>query len=168
MEMNEFRVGVITSPHGLRGEVKVYPVTEDPSRFLKMKEVILKDGLIDVVLHIQKARLQKNMVILQFKEFQHINEVEPLRQKELYVTRDKAIPLLKDEYYVADLIGLDVFTKEGELLGKIKEVLPTGANDVYVVASSEGEILIPAIKSCILEVNLEESNMIVHLMEGLR
>lgn len=168
MEMNEFRVGVITSPHGLRGEVKVYPVTEDPSRFLKMKEVILKESSGDILLHIQKARLQKNMVILQFKEYQHINEVENLRQKELYVTRDKAIPLQKDEYYVADLIGLEVLTKEGEFLDELKEVLPTGANDVYVIASKEGEILIPAIKSCILEVNLKDKKMIVHLMEGLR
>lgn len=168
MEMNEFRVGVITSPHGLRGEVKVYPVTEDPSRFLKMKEVILKANTGDTILHIQKARLQKNMVILQFKEYQHINEVENLRQKELYVTRDKAIPLQEDEYYVADLIGLEVWTKEGEFLGKLKEVLPTGANDVYVIGSTEGEILIPAIKSCIIEVNLKDNKMIVHLMEGLR
>ncbi len=163
------QVGVITSTHGVRGEVKVFPTTDDAARFKKLKKVILDTGKENLELEISGVKFFKNMVILKFKEFDNINEVEKYRQKGLYVTRENAVKLKKDEYFIADLIGLDVQTDEGELLGTMTDVLETGANDVYVIRTSEGEeILLPAIKECVRKVDVEGKCMQVHLLPGLR
>ena len=103
-----------------------------------------------------------------FKEFDNINDVEPFRKKSLLVTREQAVPLEEDEYFIADLIGLRVITDEDKVLGKLTDVLETGANDVYQVTDENGkEILLPAIKDCILSVDLEKGEMKVHILEGL-
>lgn len=162
-----FRVGVITSPHGIHGDVNVFPTTDDPTRFGKIKEVILDDHHEKIKLTIKKASLHKNMVILGFKEFKDINEVEKYRKCELFVTRENAIPLEEGEYYIADLMGLSVFSDDGRMLGTLTDVLQTGANDVYVVSKDNKELLIPAIKDCIKEISLEEKKMQVHLLPGL-
>ena len=108
------------------------------------------------------------MVILGFKEFKDINEVEKYRKCELFVTRENAIPLEEGEYYIADLMGLSVFSDDGRMLGTLTDVLQTGANDVYVVKDAEGkEILLPVIKECILNVDLVKKVVTVHIMEGL-
>lgn len=162
------QVGVITSTHGVRGEVKVYPTTDDVARFKKLKKVILDTGKENLELEIAGVKFFKNMVILKFKEFDNINDVEKYRQKALYVTRENAVKLKKDEYFIADLIGLSVKTDEGETLGDLTDVIQTGANDVYVVSMQDGEeVLIPAIKDCIKEVDIENGKMEVHLLPGL-
>ncbi len=168
--MNDlFRVGVITTTHGVRGEVKVFPTTDDPTRFKKIKKVLLDNGKEKRELEITQVRFFKNQVILKFKGIDDINEVEKYRQADLYVTREHAIPLQKNEYYVADLIGLSVITDEEEAIGEITDVMQTGANDVYVVEDQSGkEILIPAISDCIKQVDLENQLMRVHLLPGLR
>ena len=167
--MEEFlQVGVISSTHGIAGEVKVFPTTDDVKRFKKLKEVILDTGKERMTLHICQVKFFKQMVILKFKEFQNINEVERFRGKSLYVTRENAVRLKKDEYFIADLIGMKVYTEDEAYLGELTEVITTGANDVYTVRMENGkDVLIPAIGQCILNVDVEHETMQVHLLEGL-
>lgn len=162
------RVGVISSTHGLKGEVKVFPTTDEPERFRRLKKVFLDTGKEYMPLKVKGVKFFKNQVILKFEEFQDINEVEPYRGKDLLVERDQAIPLEENENFIVDLIDMDVFSDTGERLGILRDVLQTGANDVYVVETDEGkEILLPAIPSCILEVDVDQARMRVHIPEGL-
>ena len=163
-----FQVGVITSTHGVRGEVKVFPTTDDASRFKKLKKVLLDTGKEDVELEITSVKFFKNMVILKFKGIDDMDTANKYRQKSLYVTRENAVKLKKNEYFIADLIGIAVTSDEGEALGIIEDVLQTGANDVYVIEKDGEEILLPAIKDCIKEVDIEAGTMTVHLLPGLR
>ena len=167
--MEEFlQVGAIANTHGIAGEVKIYSMTDDVMRFKKLKEVYLDTGKEKRLLHVVSCKFVKNQPVLKFREFANINEIEPYERCGLFVTRDQAVPLGKDEYYIADLIGLDVFTEDGEHLGKLIDVLQTGANDVYVVKLEDGrEVLLPVIRECIKEVNLEQGEVRVHLMRGL-
>ena len=167
--MEDFlQVGVITATHGIRGEVKVFPTTDDPERFLDLETVYLDTGREKKLLTISSVKFFKQFVILKFKEFDNINDVEPFRKKCRLVTRDQAVPLEEDEYFIADLIGLRVITDEDKVLGELTDVLETGANDVYQVTDENGkEILLPAIKDCILSVDLEKGEMKVHILEGL-
>ena len=162
------RVGVISSTHGVRGEVKVYPTTDDVNRFKKLKTVILDTGREQMTLSIESVKFFKNMVILKFDGVDTMNEVEGWRQKDLLITRDQAIPLEEDEFFITDLIGLNVVTDEGETLGTLTDVMETGANDVYCVKTPEGkELLLPAIRDCILDVDLDKEEMLVHVLPGL-
>ena len=167
--MEQFlRVGVITTTHGLKGEVKVFPTTDPPERFFDLDEVVLRSGVSEQTVHVEKVRFFKNLVIVKFREFNRIEEVENLRQAELYVSRDNAVPLGEGEYYIGDLIGMEVITDEGESLGILDDVIETGANDVYSVNSKKyGNVLIPAIEHCIIKVNIETGSMTVHLLPGL-
>ncbi len=163
------QVGVITTTHGVRGEVKVYPTTDDASRFQTLKQVILDTGKEKIELEISGVKFFKNMVILKFKGIDDINDVEQYRKKSLYVTRENAVELAENEYFIADLIGLAVTSDEGEDLGEVKDVLQTGANDVYVVGREDGaDILLPAIRDCVKQVDVEGGSMTVHLLPGLR
>lgn len=162
------QVGAITSTHGVRGEVKVFPTTDDPKRFKRLKEVILDTGKEKVTLEIEGVKFFKQFVILKFKGFDNINEIEKYKGKNLYVNRKNAVRLRRDEYFIADLVGLQVQLENGETFGTLKDVLETGANDVYVVEMAEGrEVLLPAIKECILNVDIEGGQMTIHLMDGL-
>ena len=165
---NLLRVGVITSTHGVRGEVKVFPTTDDMNRFKKLKTVILDLGKEQKTLTIEQVKFFKNMVILKFKGLDNINDVEMWRQKDLLITRDQAVKLQPDENFIVDLIGLKVVTDEGSKLGVMTDVIQTGANDVYVVKMNSGkEVLLPAIKDCILHVDLDKGEMLVHVLDGL-
>lgn len=162
-----FRVGVIANTHGIRGEVKVYPTTQEPSRFQNMKEIILDTGEEKKVLEVASARFFKNLVILKFKGINSINDIEQYKGMDLLVTRENAIPLEEGEYYIADIIGAKVITDTGEEFGELKDVLQTGANDVYVVEHEGREVLLPVIPDCVLERDLENKLVTVHIMEGL-
>jgi 16S rRNA processing protein RimM len=163
------QVGVITSTHGVRGEVKVFPTTDDAARFKELKQVVVDDGRQQQELEIASVKFFKNMVILKFKGIDNINDVEKYRRARLLVTRENAVPLAENEYYIADLIGLLAKSDEGEELGTITDVLQTGANDVYVITTPEKkEILVPAIRDCILQVDIEKQEMRIHLLPGLR
>lgn len=166
---NTLRVGVISSTHGVRGEVKVYPTTDDANRFKKLKTVILDKGRGEqMTLTIESVKFFKNMVILKFKEFNDINEIEKYKGHDLLIHRDQAVKLGKDENFIVDLIGLKVVTDEGQDFGIMKDVLQTGANDVYIIEGKNGkEYLFPAIKQCILDVDLENQVMTVHILDGL-
>lgn len=162
------RVGVIASTHGLKGEVKVFPTTDDPERFRDLKQVFLDTGNEYKSLNVAGVKFFKNQVILRFREFNDINEIEQYKGKDLLVTRDQAVPLKENENFITDLIDMEVYTDEDKRLGILTDVLQTGANDVYVVVTDEGkEVLLPAIPSCILEVNVEAARMTVHILEGL-
>ena len=165
---DKFQVGVITSTHGVRGEVKVFPTTDDPNRFKRLKEVILDTGKEELVLEVEGVKFFKQFVILKFKGFDNINDIEKYRQKSLYVTRQNAVRLKKDEYFVADLMGMKVVDEQNAEIGVLKDVMETGANDVYVITMTDGrELLLPAIKQCILNVDMEDNVMQVHVLDGL-
>lgn len=162
------QVGIITSTHGVRGEVKVYPTTDDPRRFRRLKEVVLDTGREKMNLEIEGVKFFKQFLILKFKGLDNINDIEKYRQKSLYVTRKNAVRLQRDEYFIADLIGLKVQDEDGKELGTVKDVIETGANDVYEVEMADGKsLLLPAIKQCILNVDVENGTMQVHVLEGL-
>lgn len=163
-----FRVGVISNTHGIRGEVKVYPTTDNVRRFDDLKEVILDTGKEQLNLHVTSVKYFKNMVILKFKEFDNINDIIPYKGMDLLVTRENAIPLEEGEYYIADIIGSKVITDEDKILGTLIDVLQTGANDVYVVKTKDGkEVLLPSIEECILDRDIENKIVKVHIMKGL-
>ena len=162
------QVGVITQTHGVHGEVKVFPTTDDPERFLDLEYVYLDTGREKKKLTIQSVKFFKQFVILKFKGINNINDIEKYKRCPLLVDRENAVELEEDEYFIADMIGMNVFTEDGEIFGTLKDVIETGANDVYIINSkNHGEVLIPAIKECILDVNVKEGKMLVHLMEGL-
>lgn len=161
------QVGAITSTHGLRGEVKVFPTTDDPSRYDDLEQVWADMGREMKPLTVERVKYFKQFVIVKFRGLDTIEAVEPYVKKELYVTRADAVSLEENEYFIADLIGMEVLDEEGSSLGRISQVLSTGANDVYVVTGGKREILIPAISQCILEVDVAGGSMRVHLLEGL-
>ena len=162
------QVGVISSTHGVRGEVKVFPTTDDMKRFKKLKQVILDTGREHRTLEIEGVKFFKQFAILKFKGIDSINDIEKYQGRSLLVDRANAVKLKKDEYFIADMIGMTVYTEDGEELGNLKDVLETGANDVYIIDSlKHGEVLVPAIKQCILDVDIEQGKMVVHLLEGL-
>ena len=162
------RVGVIANTHGIRGEVKVYPTTDDVNRFKKLKEVVLDTGKEKIELNVQSVKFFKNLVILKFKEFDNINDVEVYKGKDLLVTRDNAVKLKKGEYFIADILDADVVLEDGTKFGVLKDVMQTGANDLYVVETTDGkEVLLPKIDECVKKLDFENKIVTVHLMKGL-
>ena len=165
---SRLQVGVISTTHGLKGEVKVFPTTDDPARFKKLKTVILDSGRGDLTLEVEGVKFFKQMVILKFKGWDDISQVERFRGRGLYVPRSDAVKLKKDEYFIADLMGLRVLDEDGSELGVLQEVIETGANDVYQIQMTDGrELLLPAIRQCVLEVDVEAGFMRVHVLDGL-
>lgn len=171
--LDYFDIGSIVNVHGLRGELRVLPTTEDPLRFelLKTIEVFPKNSESGSVIYVlDSVRLHKTVVVLKLIGIDDRNAAEQLIGGVIKIPRSMALPLDEDEYYQKDLLDMAVITDEGEELGTLVQILETGANDVYVVRS-EGEakdLLIPAIKECILSVDIAASKMTVHLMKGLR
>ena len=162
-----FRIGAISSIHGLKGEVKVYPLT-DPERFDELSYVLLETGRERIRLEVERVRWFKNLAIIKFAGLDDISQVEKYRGKELWIPREDAQKLGENEYYIGDLIGMQVVTEEDLILGTVSDVLQTGANDVYVV-SSEGkkDLLLPAVRQCILSVDVNKNRMTVRLMKGM-
>ena len=162
------KVGVITTTHGVRGEAKVYPTTDEPERFLELDYVLLDTGRELRKLEIKNVKFFKNLVILKFKGVDNINDIEKYKGSDLWIPRKEGQELEEDEYYIADLLGMSVVLEDGQEFGTLKDVMETGANDVYIIDSAEhGEVLLPAIKECILDVDLEKNVMTIHLMKGL-
>ena len=166
-----FKVGIITSTHGLRGEVKVYPTTDDVKRFKRLKKVTLDTGRAQTSgteLEIESVKFFKQFAILKFKGIDSIEDVEKYRKAFLMVPRSDAERLRRDEYFIADLIGLAVQDEDGTEIGTLKDVMETGANDVYVIALADGrELLLPAIRQCVLEVDVEAGFVRIHILDGL-
>ena len=162
------KVGVITSTHGIKGEVKVFPTTDDVKRFDILKDVLLDTGKEYIPLEIERVRYFKNLVIVKFKKIDNINDIEKYKGKDLLVTRENAVELKENEYFIYDLIDSKVFTEDGNELGILTEVLTTAANDVFVVKTEDNkEILLPFIEECILDVDISNKKVTAHLMDGL-
>lgn len=165
---DKFQVGAIASVHGIKGEVKVFPTTDEPAKFKKLKSVILKTEKEEREIALQSVRFFKNMVIVKFQGVESPEDAQKYRGATLWIAREQAVPLRENEYYRADLIGLSVVTEDGEELGVLTDVLETGANDVYeVTLSDKRTALFPAIRDCIREVDVEKGYIKVHVMEGL-
>ena len=158
-------VGRIVAPWGVRGEVKVALETDFPERFKRLKRVYLGEKVTPFVL--EGSRLHKGNALLKLGGCDDRDAAEKLRGQLVHIPIEEAMPLGEDEYYVYQIVDLDVWTAEGEYLGRISEVLFTGANDVYVVQGEKGEILIPAVEDVVLEVDLDGGRLTVELMEGL-
>ena len=171
---NLLQVGVISSIHGVHGEVKVFPTTSDPNRYKKLKEVLLdtKGSMAAsdmITLKLKGVKFFKQFVIVKFEGYDNPNDIEKYKGKPIYVTRENAVKLNKDEYFVADLYDIEVYEDNGEKLGILVDVIETGSNDVYTIKCVDGsELLLPAIKQCILDVDIECRKMTVHVMDGLR
>ncbi len=162
------RIGVITTTHGLKGEVKVFPTTDDPRRFDDCDEVILVTKKERLSLHVERVKYFKNIVIVKFKELNDISEVEGLRKGDLMVTRDNAVPLEEGEYFICDVIGARVVEEDGTPIGTVKDVMETGANNVFVITTEDGrEVLFPSIPECIKKVDTAGGEVVAHIMPGL-
>ena len=162
-----FRVGVIANTHGIRGEVKIFPTTDDVKRFDYLKEAYIDAGKEKIKVEVSNVRYFKNLLIVKFKGIDNINDIERYKGKDLLVTRENALPLEEGEYYLADIIGANVYTEDGNLFGSLEDVIETGANLVYSVQHEGKEVLLPVIDDCVKEVNVEEKKVIVHIMKGL-
>lgn len=167
--MEEYlRVGVISNTHGVRGEVKVYPTTDDIKRFDYLEEAVIDTGKEYIDVNVIGVKYFKNMVILKFEQFNNMDQVIPYKGMDLLVTRENAIPLEEGEHFIVDLVGCKVVTDDGEDFGELVDVLQTGANSVYVVKMNDGkEVLLPVIDECVLEKDVENKVIKVHIMKGL-
>ncbi len=164
-----FEVGQIVNTFGIKGQLKVKPFTDDMERFEELKTVyICKKNEMKKV-EIEDVKYNKQCVLLKVKGIEDLTEAEKYKGLFLKIDRKDAKKLPKDTYFIADILGLEVYTDEGELLGKVDDIFPTGANDVYVVKNELGkQILLPSIPEVIKEIDLEKGKVIVHLIEGLR
>lgn len=168
---NMLRVGVISNTHGVHGEVKVYPTTDDIKRFDDLKQVFLDTGKELLELAVTSVKYFKGLAILKFKGYDNLNDVERFKQKDLLVTRENAVPLAPGEYFVCDLIGLDVYedTDDTKRLGVLDDILETAANGVYVIKTDDKkEILVPVIEDCKRVIDLENKRITIHLLPGLK
>lgn len=161
-------IGTVFRKHGIRGEVKVYPLTDSPERFLDLQDVVLEDraGKRHTV-RIDRVRFQQDRLILHFEGKDTPEDVEPFMQSRLLIPRSEAVQLPEGRYYYSDIIGLSVYTESEEYLGVVEDILATGSNDVYVVRGDAGEVLVPVIREVIRKVDLENQRLIIHEMEGL-
>lgn len=163
-----FEVGQIVNTFGVKGMLKVKPFTDDANRFEELKKVYIckKEKLEEV--EIEEVKYHKDMVLLKVKGIDDMNEAEKIKGLYLKIDRKNAKKLPKDTYFIADLLGLQVYSDTGELLGKVDDIFRTGANDVYVIKDEKGkQLLLPGIPDVIKEIDLEKEKIIVHILKGL-
>lgn len=167
--MNSYlELGQIVNVKGLKGEVKVNPFTENIERFEELKTVLIKFKNENKEFEIEKVGYHKNQVILKFKGINTVEEAEKLRNSYILINRNDLEPLEEGVYYITDLLGLEVYTEDGTLLGKVDDIYNTGSNDIYVVKDDLGkQKLLPGIPEVLKNVDLEHGKIIVNLIEGL-
>ena len=153
-------IGEITKPQGVRGEVKVRPVTCDPERFYDLTYVFLKRGETYVERKVSVNRVDDDAVYMTFDGVSDRDGAEKLRGEELYIDREHSVELPEDMNFICDLIGCEGTDTEGRKLGKMTDVMQPGGNDVYVFKGPLGEVLVPALKSVVVEVNVEEKRIV--------
>lgn len=164
----KLEIGQIVNTFGIKGQVKVVPFTDEITRFDYLKSVYVKTKKNIKQYEVEEVKYHKNFVLLKFKGINNMEEAETIRDSFLEVDREDAIPLEEDTYYIVDLIGLEVYSDENKLLGKLEDIFNTGSNDIYVVKDELGkQLLLPAISDVIKQINIEEGKIIVHLIEGL-
>lgn len=157
-------VGKVIAPHGVRGDVRIVPLTDNPERFYDLKEVELDNGS---VLSIQSVKMHNQYVLLKFRGYDDRTAVEEIRGHMIRIPREQAVPLGEDEYYTCDIIGLEVYLESGEHIGKIVNIIETGSNDVYVAQKGKEQTLIPALKRVVKQIDLEAQKMVVVKEEEL-
>lgn len=163
-----FEIGQIVNTFGVKGEVKVNPFTDDIEQFERLKSILVVKNKQLLEIEIEKVRYHKNLVILKFKNIDDMNTAEKYKGSYLKIHRKDARKLPKGKYFIADIIGSDVITDDGKLLGKVDDIYNTGSNDIYVIKDELGkQILLPGIKDVILNVDIEKQIVTVHLLEGL-
>ncbi|HHT92380.1 MAG TPA: 16S rRNA processing protein RimM [Clostridiaceae bacterium] len=167
--VERFVIGKIVNAHGIRGELKVLPETEDPNRFKKLKKVwIEKDSALKEYEY-QSSRILDNVILLALKDVDTRDKALNLKGAYISVSREDAIKLPEGRYFIADLIGCTVYEHTGEILGKVKDVFETGSNDVYDVVNDEGKsILVPALEKVVKSIDVENRKIIVELLPGLK
>lgn len=162
-------IGQIVNTFGIKGMVKVKPFTDDINRFDRLETIYIKNKKGNKEYRIQEVKYHKQMVMLKLEGIENPEEAENLRGSYLLIDRDKEEPLEEGIYYIVDLLGLEVFSDEGELLGKVEDIFNTGSNDIYVVKDEFGkQILLPGTSEVIKDVDLEQGKITVHLIPGLR
>ena len=166
-KLTHFRIGQIVNTQGLKGEVRVYPYVDDINRFDDLESFYLNKNFNEEF-EVERVRYKGNMVIMKIKGVDSVEMAERLKTKNLYVSRENSVDLDEDEFFIADLIGLDVFTVAGEKVGILKDVLQYSANDVYVVkGDNDKEYLIPSTMKFVPEINLEDKKMIIDPIKGM-
>ncbi|MGA1868685.1 MAG: ribosome maturation factor RimM [bacterium] len=160
-------IGKVVKVHNNKGTLKVYPITDFPEHFKTLKEVFLVKAATYRKVAVEHATFHKNHILLTVSGCDNWEEAEKWRGATIGIEKKDLWPLGKDEYYYFDLIGLTIITDEGQELGKISSIFPTGSNDVYVVKNKDHEYMLPAIKEVIKKVDLERGYVLVHLLEGL-
>lgn len=161
-------IGQIVNTFGIKGQVKIVPFTDDITRYDELKEIYVEKKNELKLFQIEQVNYKKNMVILKLKGIETVEEAQKLRNCYLKIDRKDAKKLPKDTYFIVDLLGLDVYTDEGKLLGKVDDIYNAGSSDIYVIKDELGkQILLPAIKDVLKEVDLENQKIIVHLIKGL-
>ncbi|MTI79868.1 MAG: ribosome maturation factor RimM [Firmicutes bacterium] len=161
-------IGKIVNTQGIKGEVRILPLTDSPERFDELDAVnILLNG-DRFAYHLERWRKHKQFVVVKFKEVPDIDAAEKLKGSTVQIPREQLKSLPENSYYIFEIIGLDVIDENGKSLGKVKNVLETGANDIYVVKPPQGkDILVPALKHVVKEIDMENNQMVVELPEGL-
>lgn len=161
-------IGQIVNTFGIKGFVKVKPFVNDVSRFDDLEEVFVKSKKDITTYKVEEVKYQKNVVLVKLKGIDTVERAETLRNSYMEVDREHAIELEEGEYFIADVLGSKVVTDEGEELGFVDDIYNTGSNDIYVVKNELGkQILLPSIPEVILDVNVEESKVTVHIIDGL-
>lgn len=156
-------IGKAGAPHGVKGEMKIIPMTDFPDRFEGMTHCYIGDKFVEIT----GVRYQKNHILMTVKGISSREEVAALTGAFVSVDRSEAVPLKEGEYYIADILGLSVWDTDGNMLGTVTDVLQTGSNDVYVVSlpGRHEDILVPALKKVVLEISVEEGKMVVSMPE---
>ena len=163
-----FEIGKIVNTFGIKGMVKIIPYTEDVTNFERLKKLYIIQKKQKTEYEIEEVKYHKNMVLIKFKGIETVEQAESLRNATIEISRKDATPLEEGTYYIADLLGMEVYTDENKLLGILEDIYNTGSNDIYVVKNELGkQTLLPGIEDVIKEVSLEENKIIVHLIEGL-
>lgn len=163
-----FIIGKIINTHGINGELKILPLTDDIKRFNKLKQIYIEKNGNLTLFTIQSVRYNNNFVIIKLETINDMTSAQQLKECYIKINRENAAKLPKGSYYISDMIGLDVKTDDGEYLGKIKDILQPGGNDIYVIDYNECELLIPATKEVVKSIDLENKIMMVKLLEGLK
>lgn len=166
--MEYLEIGQVVNIFGIKGMIKVKPFTENIKRFDKLTKIYIKKKNTEKEYEIEEVKYHKNMVLIKLKGIDTIEEAEKLREGYLQVDRKDEEPLEEGTYYIVDMIGLEVYTDDGNILGKLEDIYNTGSNDIYVVKNEQGkQILLPAISEVIQKIDMENKKIIVHLIEGL-
>ena len=168
MKQEYFEIGQIVNTFGIKGFVKVNPFTDDMERFAELKSVLVVKNKELIEMQIEEIKYQKNVVLIKFKGIEDIDMAEKYKGCYIKIKRENARKLPKDTYFIADLIGMQVYDEQGNLLGKVNDIYNNKVHDIYVIKDDLGkQILLPSTKEVIKQIDMDNDRIVVHLIEGL-